>query len=246
MRVCHPHPGVQSEPIRNVRPWRTILTARGHTLVPFDADPADVYIVNSCTVTATSDKKSRQAVRQARKRAHPEALVALCGCYPQVSPEDAAGRSTRTSSAGSGDRLGFSGPLGANGRAGNARKPNRWENLDDALPPHGSSRPCPRGGAGGPHPRHAESGGRLRQFLHLLHHPLRPRGRALSPRRPGSGAGQGPGRGRGIGSWSSPALSFLPTAGTCPAGRTWPASSRPCAMPCRRCGSASAPWSRAR
>ena len=64
-----------------------ILTARGHTLVPFE-DPADVYIVNSCTVTATSDKKSRQAVRQARKRA-PEALVALCGCYPQVSPEDA-------------------------------------------------------------------------------------------------------------------------------------------------------------
>ena len=62
-----------------------LLRARGHSLVPFEAQ-ADVYLINSCTVTATSDKKSRQAVRQARKRA-PGALVALCGCYPQVSPE---------------------------------------------------------------------------------------------------------------------------------------------------------------
>ena len=55
-----------------------LLRARGHSLVPFEAQ-ADVYLINSCTVTATSDKKSRQAVRQARKRA-PGALVALCGC----------------------------------------------------------------------------------------------------------------------------------------------------------------------
>ena len=48
-----------------------LLLARGHHLVPF-TDQADVYLINSCTVTATSDKKSRQAVRQARKRA-PEA-----------------------------------------------------------------------------------------------------------------------------------------------------------------------------
>ena len=45
-----------------------LLRARGHSLVPFEAQ-ADVYLINSCTVTATSDKKSRQAVRQARKRA---------------------------------------------------------------------------------------------------------------------------------------------------------------------------------
>ncbi len=81
-----------------------ILRSRGHTLVPFDGK-ADAYIVNSCTVTAVSDKKSRQAVRQARKRA-PEALVALCGCYPQVSPEDAAGLDCDLV-AGTGDRRGF-------------------------------------------------------------------------------------------------------------------------------------------
>ena len=64
-----------------------LFEENGYTVVSYE-EGADVYIVNSCTVTATSDKKRRQAVRQARKRA-PEALVALCGCYPQVSPEDA-------------------------------------------------------------------------------------------------------------------------------------------------------------
>ena len=82
----------------------TMLRARGHTLVPFDGE-ADAYIVNSCTVTAVSDKKSRQAVRQARKRA-PEALVALCGCYPQVSPEAASSLDCDLI-AGTGDRAGF-------------------------------------------------------------------------------------------------------------------------------------------
>ena len=81
-----------------------LLLARGHQLVPF-TDQADVYVINSCTVTATSDKKSRQAVRQARKRA-PQALVALCGCYPQVSPEEAKGLDADLI-GGSGDRRGF-------------------------------------------------------------------------------------------------------------------------------------------
>lgn len=81
-----------------------ILLARGHTLVPFHQE-ADCYIINSCTVTAVSDKKSRQAVRQARKRA-PEALVALCGCYSQVSPEQAKELDVDLI-GGSGDRLGF-------------------------------------------------------------------------------------------------------------------------------------------
>ena len=81
-----------------------ILLSRGHSLVSFD-DPADVYIINSCTVTAVSDKKSRQTVRQARKRA-PEAIVALCGCYPQVSPEEAADLPADLF-GGTGDRMGF-------------------------------------------------------------------------------------------------------------------------------------------
>ena len=64
------------------------LTARGHRLVPFDG-PADAYIINTCTVTAVSDKKSRNMIRRA-KRSAPLAVVAVCGCYSQTAPEEAA------------------------------------------------------------------------------------------------------------------------------------------------------------
>ena len=81
-----------------------LFTQRGHTLVLFDGD-ADAYVINTCTVTAVSDKKSRQTVRQARKRA-PEAIVAVCGCYPQTHPQDMEGLSVDLV-AGTGDRLHF-------------------------------------------------------------------------------------------------------------------------------------------
>ena len=50
-------------------------------------EEADVYIVNSCTVTAESSRKSRQALRRL-KNAHPHAVVVLTGCYPQAFPEE--------------------------------------------------------------------------------------------------------------------------------------------------------------
>ena len=81
-----------------------LFAGRGHTLVPFEGE-ADAYIINSCTVTAVSDKKARQVVRQARKRA-PEAVVALCGCYPQTHPGDVAGLPVDIV-AGTGDRVKF-------------------------------------------------------------------------------------------------------------------------------------------
>jgi threonylcarbamoyladenosine tRNA methylthiotransferase MtaB len=81
-----------------------LFAGRGHTLVPFEGE-ADAYIINSCTVTAASDKKSRQVVRQARKRA-PDAVVALCGCYPQTHPGDVAGLPVDIV-AGTGDRVKF-------------------------------------------------------------------------------------------------------------------------------------------
>ena len=46
------------------------LTARGHELVDFES-PADAYIINTCSVTAVSDKKSRQMLRQAQPRKSP-------------------------------------------------------------------------------------------------------------------------------------------------------------------------------
>ena len=62
------------------------LARRGHELVGFE-EAADAYIVNTCSVTAVSDKKSRQMLRQAKRRS-PDAVIAACGCYAQTHPED--------------------------------------------------------------------------------------------------------------------------------------------------------------
>lgn len=52
-------------------------------------EEADVYVVNSCTVTSSGDKKSRQILRRLKKQ-NPAAKVALTGCFPQAFPEVAA------------------------------------------------------------------------------------------------------------------------------------------------------------
>ena len=57
----------------------------GYEVVPFDA-AADVYVVNTCTVTGTGDKKSMQAVRRAR-RLNPDAQVVIAGCLAQRDAE---------------------------------------------------------------------------------------------------------------------------------------------------------------
>ena len=64
-----------------------LFTEHGHEIVPFD-DFADVYVVNTCTVTAMSDRKSRTAARRCKK-INPEAKLILCGCYAQVKAEEA-------------------------------------------------------------------------------------------------------------------------------------------------------------
>ena len=63
------------------------LQRRGHTLVDFES-PADAYIINTCSVTAVSDKKSRQMIRRAKKR-NPAAIIAACGCYVQTHTDEA-------------------------------------------------------------------------------------------------------------------------------------------------------------
>ena len=64
------------------------FSAAGFDIVSCD-ESADVYIVNSCTVTASGDKKTRQMTRRF-KRQNPSALIAMTGCYPQAFPEQAA------------------------------------------------------------------------------------------------------------------------------------------------------------
>ena len=80
------------------------LTGRGHALVDFDG-PADAYIINTCTVTAVSDKKSRQMIRRAR-RMNPAAIVAVCGCYAQLHPEEVRDLDVDLI-AGTSDRMAF-------------------------------------------------------------------------------------------------------------------------------------------
>ena len=65
-----------------------LFLRRGYTLAA-DGEAADVYVVNSCTVTAGGDKKSRQWLRRA-KRQNPGAVTVMAGCYPQAFPEQAA------------------------------------------------------------------------------------------------------------------------------------------------------------
>ena len=59
---------------------------RGLTVSPFDS-VCDAYVINTCTVTAESDRKSRQMIRRAIA-ANPEAVVAVVGCYSQRSPSE--------------------------------------------------------------------------------------------------------------------------------------------------------------
>ena len=60
----------------------------GYTIVPFD-EPAEVYIVNTCSVTALGEKKSRQVIRRAARQ-NPDALIVVTGCYAQRDPEAVA------------------------------------------------------------------------------------------------------------------------------------------------------------
>ena len=65
-----------------------LFEGSGYTVVPA-GEPADVYVVNSCTVTNFGDQKSRKWLRRA-KRENPGAVTVLTGCYPQAFPAEAA------------------------------------------------------------------------------------------------------------------------------------------------------------
>jgi len=74
----------------------------GYTVVPND-EGADVYVVNSCTVTNFGDQKSRKWLRRA-KRENPGAVTVLTGCYPQAFPDEAAAIEEADVVTGSGNR----------------------------------------------------------------------------------------------------------------------------------------------
>lgn len=79
-----------------------LFEENGYTVVP-NEEAADVYVVNSCTVTNFGDQKSRKWLRRA-KRENPGAVTVLTGCYPQAFPEEAAAIAEADVVTGSGNR----------------------------------------------------------------------------------------------------------------------------------------------
>ena len=80
------------------------LLSLGHTLAPFH-EKCDAYIINTCSVTAVSDKKNRAVIRRCR-REHPDAVIAVCGCYSQWDKE-AVQKLGADVIGGSGNRVSF-------------------------------------------------------------------------------------------------------------------------------------------
>ena len=66
---------------------RELLVSAGYEIVPF-SDKADVYIVNTCSVTNVADHKSRQMLHRAKKQ-NPDAVLVAAGCYVQTATEEA-------------------------------------------------------------------------------------------------------------------------------------------------------------
>lgn len=64
-----------------------MLQEKGYKIVPFD-EQADIYIINTCTVTNIADRKSRQMLHRAKKK-NPNAVVVAVGCYVQTGKEEA-------------------------------------------------------------------------------------------------------------------------------------------------------------
>ncbi|MBN2283178.1 MAG: tRNA (N(6)-L-threonylcarbamoyladenosine(37)-C(2))-methylthiotransferase MtaB [Deltaproteobacteria bacterium] len=78
------------------------VAVRGHGIVPFE-NTADVYVINTCTVTGNTDYQSRQLIRRAWRR-NPAASIIVTGCYAQTSPDLLATMPGVTFVVGTGDK----------------------------------------------------------------------------------------------------------------------------------------------
>lgn len=107
----------------------------GYEQVSFEV-AADVYVINTCTVTGLSARKSRQAIRRARQL-NPQAVVAAVGCYPQTAKEEVEGLPEVDIVAGTADRMkvleyveAFKAGNGKISAVGNIMKTHVFENLN--------------------------------------------------------------------------------------------------------------------
>ncbi len=113
-----------------------MLRARGH--VPAEAGGAEAVIVNSCAVTAESGRKSRQTLRRLLAE-NPGAVGAICGCYSQIDPKDAAALGADVI-FGSADRSGFIDAVerAVKERTGETRVDDPFRRMDFELLPAGA------------------------------------------------------------------------------------------------------------
>ena len=79
-----------------------LLEEAGYEIVPF-SEYADVYVINTCSVTNMADRKSRQYIRRMKKKS-PDAVVAVTGCYAQVKPEEVGALEEVNIVAGTGEK----------------------------------------------------------------------------------------------------------------------------------------------
>ena len=101
MRVCFYTLGCKVN-LNETGALEQMFRGAGFTIVP-EGEEADVFVVNSCTVTTFGDQKSRKWLRRA-KRENPGAVTVLTGCYPQAFPEEAAKFMEADLVCGNGDR----------------------------------------------------------------------------------------------------------------------------------------------
>ena len=101
MRVCFYTLGCKVN-LNETGALEQMFRSAGFTIVP-EGEKADVFVVNSCTVTNFGDQKSRKWLRRA-KRENPGAVTVLTGCYPQAFPEEAARFLEADLVCGNGDR----------------------------------------------------------------------------------------------------------------------------------------------
>ena len=101
MRVCFYTLGCKVN-LNETGALEQMFRGAGFTIVP-EGEEADVFVVNSCTVTNFGDQKSRKWLRRA-KRENPGAVTVLTGCYPQAFPEEAANFMEADLVCGNGDR----------------------------------------------------------------------------------------------------------------------------------------------
>ena len=71
-----------------IEAMQQLLEEAGYEIVPFEPG-ADIYVINTCTVTNIADRKSRQLIHKAKKQ-NPNAVVVATGCYVQTATEKVA------------------------------------------------------------------------------------------------------------------------------------------------------------